>query len=59
MFFLDAFYFMIVTSSTIGFGDISPYKVYARFIVLIIILSVLAYFAEKISALAQIISETN
>ena len=59
MFFLDAFYFMIITSSTIGFGDISPYLVYVRFIVLGIILTNFAYFGEKISRLTEIFRETN
>lgn len=59
MFFLDCFYFMIVTSSTIGYGDISPFSVPTRLAVLLIVLTLFAIFAENISKLAAIIRETN
>lgn len=59
MFFLDAFYYMIITSATIGFGDIYPYLVYVRFLILTIILLNFAFFGEKISRLSEIFRETN
>lgn len=47
--YLDAFYYMIVTASTIGYGDIYPKSVIARFIVLAILLCVFAVLGDNIS----------
>ena len=50
---------MIVTASTIGYGDIYQISFLARSVVLVIILGVFAIFGDNISKLGAIIKETN
>jgi hypothetical protein len=46
---LDALYYMIVTSATIGYGDIYPKTLLARFLVVMIIMSVFFVFGDNIA----------
>lgn len=41
--FINAFYFIIITLTTVGTGDIVPTKIYTRFLMLLLIMG-LAYF---------------
>lgn len=51
--FFDAFYFSIVTLSTVGFGDVTPASSYGRFITILIILSGIVFIPWQIRDLIQ------
>jgi hypothetical protein len=53
--FADAFYYMIVTSSTIGYGDIYPTTATTRFLIIFLIMISFVIFGENVSKLAQLI----
>jgi potassium channel subfamily T protein 1 len=59
LYYLDAFYFMIVTAATIGFGDVSPALFVSRMVMVFIVLSVFAIFGENISKIGRVMRETN
>ena len=50
---------MIVTASTIGYGDITPISLLARLVVLAILLCVFVVFGDNVSKLGAILKETN
>jgi hypothetical protein len=59
LYYLDAFYYMIITAATIGYGDIYPNVFTSRIIMLAMILSVFAVFGENISKIGSVMRETN
>jgi hypothetical protein len=50
---------MIVTSSTIGYGDISPQTKTSRFLIILVILCMFAVFTDSLAKIAQVIKDTN
>lgn len=44
--FIDAIYFMIMTSGTIGFGDYVPVKTVSRITIMIIIVTIISVFGN-------------
>ena len=50
---------MVITSVTIGYGDIYPRTPLARAIIVLVILSVFAVFGENISKIGSLIRDTN
>jgi hypothetical protein len=59
MTFVDAFYFMIITASTIGYGDIYPITIKAKFSIVILIMIMIFFFTDEISKLVDIFKNTN
>ena len=54
--FLDALYFVIVTSSTIGYGDITPIRPFSRMAVVLIILTMIYVISNNIRKLVVLLS---
>lgn len=44
--FLSAFYYMIVTSSTLGYGDIYPIKTASRMITIVLIIAMVGIISD-------------
>eukprot|EP01137_Pigoraptor_chileana_P010662 Opistho-2@60531 len=57
--FLDSFYFMVVTMSTVGYGDIVAENQWARVFVICLIIVSLIIIPESIARLAQILQESS
>eukprot|EP00347_Sterkiella_histriomuscorum_P005816 403355161 len=57
--FVDAIYYMIITSGTIGYGDFYPISTISRMTIIIIIVMIITVFGNQISALAAIIKEAD
>jgi hypothetical protein len=53
--FFAALYFMIVTSSTVGYGDIFPIKPFSRFITVILIIVIVYVIGDQLSKIAQLL----
>ena len=56
MTYFDAFYFIIVTVSTVGYGDISPSTVYSRAIVILFIVASLVVIPMQVNRLQVLLS---
>ena len=56
---MDAFYFVIITASSIGYGDILPVTWLSRLAVVLVILMILYVFSEQISKLSETIREAD
>ncbi len=54
--YFDAFYFIIVTVSTVGYGDISPTTMYSRIVVLVFIVASLVIIPMQVNKLQVLIS---
>ena len=54
--FFTAFYFMIVTSSTLGYGDIYPLKTGARMVSIFLILVMVYVISDQLSRISQLMS---
>jgi hypothetical protein len=50
--FFAAFYFMIVTSSTVGYGDIYPMKPLSRLVTVVLIMVVVYVVGDQLSTLS-------
>ncbi len=57
--FINAFYFMIATASTIGFGDIYPTGVIGRTAVVIILVVVIYVFTSTVTSIVILMKESN
>eukprot|EP00658_Telonema_sp_P-2_P013595 TRINITY_DN15150_c0_g1_i1.p2 TRINITY_DN15150_c0_g1~~TRINITY_DN15150_c0_g1_i1.p2 ORF type:complete len:121 (+),score=24.54 TRINITY_DN15150_c0_g1_i1:843-1205(+) len=55
--FFDALYFVIVTFSTVGYGDIVPLGTSARLICCVFIVGAFAIVPRKVNALADALSK--
>ena len=53
--FLDAFYFVIITSSTIGYGDVYPVKIYSRIFTIMMIIVLIYIFSDQISKIVELL----
>jgi len=54
--YFDAFYFIIVTVSTVGYGDISPSTTYSRSVVLLFIVASLVVIPMQVNKLQVLLS---
>jgi voltage-gated potassium channel len=54
--FFDAFYYMIATSMTIGYGDIFPTSGVSRLLVIFVLFGFFAIISDQISKLASLLS---
>jgi len=52
--FLSAFYYMIVTSSTLGYGDIYPIKTASRMITIVLIIAMVGIISDQLSKISQL-----
>ena len=57
--FVDAIYFMIITSGTIGYGDYFPITFLSRMVMIMLIIIIITVFGNQISALTAIIKEAD
>lgn len=54
--FLAAFYYMIVTSSTLGYGDIMPIKRASRMVSVILIFAMVYIIGDQIGKISEIMA---
>ena len=52
--FFDAFYFLVVTTTTLGYGDYYPNGIFSRFYMIIIILGFISLVTFELSKLVQL-----
>lgn len=57
--FIDAVYFVIVTSSTLGYGDIVPTNTTSRMLVIILLIYLIYFFSEQIASIVTLLRITN
>ena len=57
--FLDALYFMIITSASVGYGDIYSHAFTARCLVVTIVCCVFLVFADNFSKMFQLMKQAN
>ncbi|CAG9313180.1 unnamed protein product [Blepharisma stoltei] len=53
--FLTAFYYTIVTTATVGYGDVYPIATSSRIIVVLMILTMLYVISDQLSKLSQLV----
>jgi len=53
--FIDAVYFVIVTSSTLGYGDIVPTNTISRMLVIILLIFLIYFFSEQIASIVSLL----
>ncbi|PAA89148.1 hypothetical protein BOX15_Mlig020881g2 [Macrostomum lignano] len=53
----DCFYYMLITMSTVGYGDISPHSVIGKFYIIIFIVVALGLFTSIIPEVSDILTE--
>ncbi len=54
--FIDAFYFMIVTCTTMGYGDIVPKRAWSRLLVIFIIIILFFMFSDQVTKLTNLMN---
>ena len=54
--FLDFCYFVVVTMSTVGFGDVYPITELGRLCVVVMIITMLAVIPAKVEALSKVLN---
>jgi voltage-gated potassium channel len=57
--FLDAFYFSVVTMTTVGFGDVTPVSEAGRILTVMMILTGIALIPAQVNTLIQTINQAN
>jgi voltage-gated potassium channel len=57
--FLDAFYFSVVTMTTVGFGDVTPVSEAGRILTVMMILTGIALIPTQVNSLIQTINRAN
>ena len=57
--FDEALYFVVITSTTIGYGDIYPLRDESRLVTAIMLVAILSIFGDQISKLISIINESD
>jgi voltage-gated potassium channel len=57
--FQDSFYFMIVSLTSIGYGDITPTVVYTRLMMVALIMVLLYYISDIIAEIASVLRSQN
>lgn len=59
MYFHDAFYYVLVTMSTVGYGDISPTTPWSRLVISLLLLGVMSVIPYELSRLSELVSMAN
>ena len=57
--YLDALYYVIITTATVGYGEIYPTSILSRAIVVSILLIVFLIFADNISKISELMKLAN
>ena len=57
--FIDATYFIIVTASTIGFGDMFPTNVYSRVLTIVVLLVTLYIVSDQLTKVVNLLRVTD
>jgi hypothetical protein len=57
--FVDAIYYMIITSGSIGYGDYYPINYLSRLTIIVLIAMILSVFGNQISSLAATLKEAD
>ena len=52
--FFEAFYFMVVTTATVGYGDITPHSNLGRFVAVVTIIGALTYIPLQINNILEL-----
>lgn len=54
--FFDCFYFIVITMSTVGYGDISPTTTYSKFVVIFFVIILVTTVPGQLADIARLIS---
>ncbi|CAI2387773.1 unnamed protein product [Moneuplotes crassus] len=57
--FIDSFYYVVITATTIGYGDIYPTRSQSRIIVAIILIIIFMIFGDQISKIIAIMKDSD
>lgn len=57
--YIDALYYMIITSATVGYGDIFPQTLLARSVIVLIIMCVFMVFGDNIGKISALMKKAN
>ncbi|CAI2387150.1 unnamed protein product [Moneuplotes crassus] len=57
--FIDSFYYIVITATTIGYGDIYPTRSQSRVIISIMLIIIFLIFGDQISKIIAIIKESD